>query len=60
MLQKIENNARLLKYVARSKTSSTKARNLIFQAFIQPYFRMIYAVWPLLSNNSIEKIEAKN
>ena len=50
----------LLKYVARSKTSSMKARNLIFQAFIQPYFQMIYAVWPLLSNCAIEKIEAKN
>ena len=42
MLQKIQTNARLLKYVARSKTSSMKARNLIFQAFIQPYFQMIY------------------
>ena len=60
MLQKIQNNAHLLKYVTRSRTSSAKARNLIFQAVIQPYFRMIYAVWPLLSNSSIEKIEAKN
>ena len=60
MLQKLNNNAGLLKYVTRSRTSSMKARNLIFQAFIQPYFRMIYAVWPLLSNCSIEKIEAKN
>ena len=54
MLQKIQNNAGLLKYVARSKTSSMKARNLIFQAFIQPCFKMIYAVWPLSSNSSID------
>ena len=46
MFQKIQNNARLLKYVAHPKTSSMKAINLIFQ--------MIYAVWPLLSNSSID------
>ena len=57
---KIQNKVRLLKYVARSRTSSMKARNLIFQAFIQPYFQVIYAVWPLLSNSSTEKTEAKN
>ena len=55
MLQENQNNARLLKYVARSKTSLMKTRNLIFQAFIQPHFQMIYAVWPLLSNYCIEK-----
>ena len=50
----------MLKYVTRSKTSSTRARQLISQAFIQPYLQMIYVVWPMLSISSIEKIEAKN
>ena len=54
MLQKIQNNASLLKYVARSRPSSVKARNLLFLTFIRPYFRMIYAVWSLLSNCSID------
>jgi hypothetical protein len=60
MLQKAQKNSGILKYVTRSKTSPTRARNLISQAFIHPYLHMIYAVWPILSLSSIEKIEAKN
>ena len=59
MLEKIQRNSVLLRYVARSKTS-LKARQLIFNAFILPYLQLMYAVWPLLSKNIIEKIEAKN
>ena len=60
MLRKVKKNSAILKYVTRSKTSSARARNLISQAFIHPYLQMMYAVWPLLSISSIEKIEAKN
>ena len=60
MLQKVQKNSAILKYVTRSKTSSTRARNLISQAFIHPYLQMIYVIWPMLSVSSIEKIEAKN
>ena len=60
MLQKVQKNSAILKYVARSQTSSMTARNLISQAFIQPYLQMMYVVWPMLSVSSIEKIEAKN
>ena len=60
MLQKVQKNSSILKCVTRSKTSSARARNLISQAFIHPYLQMIYAVWPMLSISSIEKIEAKN
>ena len=60
MLQKVQKNSAILKYVTRSRTSSTRARNLISQAFIHPYLQMIYVVWPLLSINSVEKIEAKH
>ena len=56
MLQKAQKNSGILKYLTRSRTSSTRARKLISQAFIQPYLRMIYAVWPMLSLSSIEKI----
>jgi hypothetical protein len=47
MLQKVQKNSGILKYVTRSKTSSARARKLISQAFIQPYLQMIYAVWPI-------------
>ena len=60
MLRKVQKKSAILKYVARSQTSSTRARNLISQAFIQPYLQMIYVVWPMLSISSIEKIEARN
>ena len=60
MLQKVQKNSTILKYVTRSRTSSARARTLISQAFIQPYLQMIYAVWPMLALSSIEKIEAKN
>ena len=60
MLQKAQKNSAILKYVTRSKTSSTRARNLTSQAFIHPYLEMVYAVWPTVSLSSIEKIEAKN
>jgi hypothetical protein len=60
MLQRIRKNSGILKYVARSKTSSARARKLIPNAFIQTYLQMIYAVMPMLSLSSIEKIEAKN
>ena len=60
MLQKAQKNSGILKYVTRSRTSSTRARSLISQAFIHPYLQMIYAVWPMSSISSIEKIEAKN
>ena len=60
MLRKVQKNSAILKYVTRSKTSSTRARNLISEAFIQPYLQMMYAVWPMLSISSIEKIEAEN
>ena len=60
MLQKAQKNSGIFKYVTRWKTSSTRARTLISQAFIHPYLQMIYVVWPMLSISSIEKIEAKN
>jgi hypothetical protein len=60
MLQKVQKNSSILKYVTRLRTSSMRARKLISQAFIHPYLQMIYAVWPRLSVSSIEKIEAKN
>ena len=60
MLQKVQKNSGILKYITRSRTSSARARKLISQAFIQPYLQMIYAVWPMLSVSSIETIEAKN
>ena len=60
MLQKVQKNCAILKYVIRSKTSSARARNLISQAFIHPYLQMMYVVWPMLSISSIGKIEAKN
>ena len=60
MLQKARKNAVLLKFINRSKTSSAQARRLISQAFIQPYLQLIYVVWPLLSNSSIEQVEASN
>ena len=55
MLQKVQKNSGILKYITRSKTSSTKARNLISQAFIHPYLQMMYVVWPILSVSSVEK-----
>lgn len=60
MLQKIQKNSTILKYVARSGTSSTSARHLICQAFIQPYLQLIYIVWPMLSATMIELIERKD
>jgi hypothetical protein len=60
MLQKVQKNSAILKYVTRSKTSSKRARNLISQAFSHPYLQMIYVVCAMLSISSIEKIEAKN
>lgn len=59
MLEKIQRNSILLRYVARSKTS-LKARNLISNAFILPYLQLMYVVWPVLSISTITKIEAKN
>ena len=58
MLEKIQTNSVVLKYVARSNTSSLKVRQLIFKAFILPYLQLIYVVWPLLSTTTIERIEA--
>ncbi len=60
MLEKIQTNSTILKYVCRSKTSSLRARSLIFNAFILPYLQMIYVVWPLLSTSNIARVEAKN
>ena len=60
MREQVEKNSAILKYITRAKTLLVKARNLIAQAFIQPYLQMMYAVWPMLSISSIEKIEAKN
>ena len=60
MLEKIQTNSVILKYVARSNTSSLKSRQLIFKAFILPYLQLIYVVWPLLSTTTIERIEAKH
>ena len=59
MLEKVQTNSILLKYVARSKISSLKARQLIFKAFILPYLQLIYAVWALLLTSVIDRIEAK-
>ena len=36
-----------------------KARELLSYAFNYPYFQLLYAIWPLLSQRSIEHIEAK-
>ena len=60
MLQKVQKNSGILKYVTRSRSSSTRARKLISQTFIQPYLQMIYVAWPMLSISLIEKVEAKN
>ena len=46
MLDKIQQNSILLRYVAQSKTS-LKARKLIFNAFILPYLQLMYAVYGL-------------
>ena len=48
MLQKVQKNSSILKYATQSKISSTRARNLISQAFIQHNLQMIYAIWPPL------------
>jgi hypothetical protein len=60
MLQKIHTNSAILKYLTRSQTSSLKARILICNAFILPYFQLIYTIWPLLSLSTIEIVEATN
>ena len=44
MFKKIQTNSVVLKYVAQSNTSSLKARQLIFKAFILPYLQLIYVV----------------
>jgi hypothetical protein len=60
MLQKIHTNSTILKYLNRSQTSSFKARILVNNAFILPYFQLLYTIWPLLSVSTIETIEAAN
>jgi hypothetical protein len=60
MLHTIHTNSAILKYLNRSHTSSFKSRVLIRNAFIWPYFQLIYTIWPLLSNSLIERIEASN
>ncbi|CAF3396960.1 unnamed protein product [Rotaria sp. Silwood1] len=60
MLEKIQINSTVLKYITRSHVSSLRTRQLTFNAFILPYFQLIYATWPLLSNGTIAKIESKN
>jgi len=60
MLQKIHTNSTILKYLTRSQTSSLKARLLICNAFIVPYFQLIHTIWPLLSLSTIETVEATN
>jgi len=60
MLHKINTNSVILKYLNRSRTSSFKSRVLIRNAFILPYFQLIYIIWPLLSNSLVERIEASN
>ncbi|CAF2924307.1 unnamed protein product [Rotaria sp. Silwood2] len=60
MLEKIQINSTVLKYITRSHVSSLRTRQLTFNAFILPYFQLIYATWPLLSNGTIAKIETKN
>ena len=59
MLQTIQTNSTILKYVSRSNTSCQKVREMLSHAFIHPYFQLLYVVWPLLSQSSIEQIEAK-
>ena len=44
MLQKVQKNSAILKYVTRSNTSSARARNLISHAFIPPHLLLLYAV----------------
>jgi hypothetical protein len=58
MLRQIHTNSAKLKYLTRSHTSSFKSRVLIRNAFILPYFQLIYTTWPLLSNSLVERIEA--
>ena len=60
ILQRIQKNSAILKFVSRSQTSSQRARNLLAQAYIHPYFQLIYTIWPMLAISSINKIEAKN
>ena len=40
---KVQKNSVILRYVTWSKTSSGKARNLICQAFIQPYLQLTHS-----------------
>ena len=60
MLETIQKNSTILKYVSRSHTSCKRARELLSNAFIHPYFQLLYVIWPLLSPYAIEQIEAKH
>ena len=60
ILQKVETNSGILKYITRFQKSSARMRKLISQEFIHPYLQVIYTVWPMLPLSSIEKIEAKS
>jgi hypothetical protein len=60
MLQKIHKNSTILKYINRSHTSSLKARIFVCNAFILPYLQLLYTIWPLLSINTTQMIEATN
>ena len=44
MLQKIQTNSVIFKYLTRSHTSSYKVRLLVRNAFILPYFQLIYTI----------------
>ena len=60
MLQKIQTNSVIFKYLTRSHTSSYKVRLLVRNAFASPYFQLIYTVWPLPSVTNKERIETSN
>jgi hypothetical protein len=60
MLQKIHKNSTILKYLNHSRTSSLKTRIIVRNAFILPYFQLLYIIWPLLSISIIKRIEATN
>ena len=60
MIETIQKNSSLLKDIARSQTSSIKARQFIFNAFILPNLQLIYTVWLFLFRTTRDKVESRN
>lgn len=60
ILSRLTQNSAMLKFVAKSNTSSLLARRTLFNAFLLPYFQQAYLLYPLLSTTAQESLEAKN